>query len=159
MQSSISLNPVDTAIGRTVREKRVLQHKSVAETADALCISQTLYTMCEAGELAFQAGDLFTLADFFGMRARDLMPTKDELAHVDSATRYGDPQEVRDLIYYFSGVVSPSLRGFFLRQIEDASTQGQRDLAKQSAGVHAFPTKKKQVVRKPGRGFGFLRAS
>jgi len=126
MKPSQSSNSVNVAIGAAVRVQRNLLHKSVGQAAEALCISQALYLMCEAGEVPFQASDLFTLADFFGVRSRDLMPSEEELKHIDAVTRYGDPQEVRDLIYYFSGIVSPALRRFFLKQIEDASIQGER---------------------------------
>ena len=165
MQSSKSLNSIDVAIGKTVGEQRMLQHKSIAQAAEALGMSQALYVLCEAGERAFQAGDLFTLADYFGIRARDLMPTKEELVHVDATTRYGDPQEVRDLIYHFSGVVSPSLRSFFLKQIADASIQGERSKMSVLAPLPAAapPQNRKREAPRPRRkalhAFSFLRAS
>jgi len=159
MQTSTLSNPVDVAIGAAVREQRLLRQKTLGQTASALAVSEALYALCEAGDIAFQAGDLFTLADFFGVRARDLMPSKETLVHVDPVARYGDPQEIRDLIYYFSGIVSPALRGFFLKQIEDASIEGHLGAPKQTAGVHAFPVKPEPASRKSRGAFGFLRAS
>jgi transcriptional regulator with XRE-family HTH domain len=149
MQNSLSVNPVDVVIGAAVRQQRALREKTVAQTADALSVSEKLYSLCESGHVAFQAGDLFTLADFFGVRARDLMPSKEELAYVEPTQRYGEPEEVRDLIYYFSGVVSPSLRGFFLQQIEDASIQGERVMSLMQTAA----------PRKPLLSFGFQRGS
>lgn len=159
MQKKTLSNPVDIAIGASVRERRLLRQKTVTQAANALAVSETVYTLCEAGEIAFQAGDLFTLADFLGVRARDLMPSKKALRHVEPAARYGDAQEVRDLICYFSGIVSPALRGFFLKQIEDASIEGYSGAPIETAYVHAFPAKPKQAAGKSRGAFGFLRAS
>jgi len=153
MQNAPSSNSVDKVIGSSVRDQRMHQGKTPLQVADALCVSEAVYRLCEVGELAFQAGDLFTLADYFGIQVKDLMPSKADLAHVDSAERYGEPQEVRDLIYYFSGVVSPALRKFFLSQIENASTQGRRET------LPTIGAEQHQLARKKVLPFRFRRAS
>jgi len=159
MQKQAPLNPVDISIGVAVRNQRLLRRKSLFQTAKALGLSEHLYALREAGEVAFQAGDLFTLADFFGVRARDLMPAEESLTGIDPAMRYGTPEEIHDLIHHFSGIVSPSLRSFFLKQMEDASIQGRISAPETIADVHEFPAKPKQAIRRSRGAFGFLWAS
>ena len=42
-------------------------------------VSEGVYKMRELGDLAFQAGDLLVLADFFSLPASQLLPSKDVL--------------------------------------------------------------------------------
>lgn len=132
-------NPIDVLIGQAVTERRFATKRSIQELAAAIGISASAYVAREAGETAFQARDLFVLADRFGVPLRDLMPDNEALRHVPGAERYGDAEEVRDLIHFFSGIVSPALRKFFIDEIKDASIQPSTDTAPEERAPSAVP--------------------
>lgn len=148
------MNTMDHAIGETVRARREASQLQLSEAARVMGMSEFEYEACELGQQPFEAGHLFKLANFFGCRVRDLMPAEDGLRQMDYDVRYGDAEEVRDLIFYFSGVVSPSLRSFFLKQLEDASVQGER--LEMPQPVKEVPVKVKPKRIKP---FAFLFAN
>ena len=145
---------MNRAIGGTVRKRREAGQLNIIEAARVIDVSVADYEACELGHKPFQAEHLFKLAKVFGCKARDLMPNEDKLSKMDYDVRYGDAEEVRDLIFYFSGVVSPTLREFFLKQIEEASVQGERLGDPEPVAAQIATPKKKR-----SRPFRFLWAN
>lgn len=144
--------PMDSAIGRAVRAQRIARKVGVEKAARQLGVAKARYKACEEGYFAFQVADLYGLAELFGCRVGDLMPDEGALAGVDDHQRYGDPEEVRDIIHYFSGVVSPVMRAHFLRQIQAASVNG---LISSGRGKAA----RRRASGKSSSPFRFLRVS
>ena len=142
---------LDRAIGQTVSTRRQTSQLALDVAAGALGLTAAKYYACEQGEVPFEAKHLLALADLFECQLRDLMPDNRLLDTMDRDVRYGEAEEVRDLIYFFSGVVSPTLRGFFLKQIEQASVQGERLVEASPAEAPARTVAKKRL-----RAFQFL---
>lgn len=151
-------NQMDRAIGEAVRKRREARRLNIIDAANAIGLSVAEYEACELGYQPFQAKHLFSLSEVFDCNARDLMPNNDRLAGMHHDVRFGEPEEVRDLIFYFSGVVSPALRRHFIKQMEEASVQGERLADPVPLPTHAAAAK---PVRKKKRqkAFRFLRAN
>lgn len=148
-------NPMDVAIGDAVKARREESLKSVEQAAAEIGVSPSIYYQCEAGMMPFQARDLLRLADVFGVSTRDLMPSSDRLVGVDARTQFGGPEEIHDLIHFFSGVVSPAMRGFFLQQIKDASIKKAPKQERAEAHARKSANKDQSVFSK----LTFLRAA
>lgn len=127
MITRIDTKPIDEAIGAAVRARREAENRSPEQAADACALALTRYEAAESGRVPLQASELFALASYLRCQPRDLMPREGEIELVRASDRYGDAEDIRNLIHYFSGVVSPELRKHLLQQIEDASVHGRSD--------------------------------
>ena len=110
MITHIDVNPIDEAIGAAVRARREAENRSLEQAANVCGLASARYEAAEIGRIPFRASELFFLADYFRCRPRDFMPQDGEIEFVCASDRYGDAEDVRNLIHHFSGVVSPELR-------------------------------------------------